>query len=151
MSDVAAEHAPVAWAASLGHAMTVLAASPRRQLRLASVHHFLVPPARLDQMLFLFNSQGVATGYVAWAYLSDAVAGAMADDPERLLQLCEWNEGHRLWIMDLVAPYGGSAVLLRRLGTRLPWHDRAWWRRIDREGARGLPRSIALRAGGGQP
>lgn len=139
---MAAGVAPFSWAASLGHAMTVLAATPRSQYRLASVHHFLAPPARLDQLLFAFNSQGLATGYVAWAYLTEEVSDALAADPDRLLDLAEWNEGCRLWIMDLVAPRGGASVLLQRLRTRLPMHDRVWWRRTDRADD---PRCAALK------
>lgn len=135
---------PAPWIIALGHAVTVLAACPRNRFRLAAVYHFLSPPARLGQILFAFDSQGAATGYVTWAFLSSEVAGALATDPDRLMDLGEWNEGCQLWIMDVVSPWGGSAALLRRLRAHLPDHDCVRWFRTDRAGRRARVRSAML-------
>jgi len=94
-----------------------------------------MPPIRLGQIAFSFTSHGIATGYVVWAYLTDEVAAEVAVKAGRTLQLGEWNEGTRLWIMDVVAPFGNVAALLRVLRPRLQGHDRAWTIRSDRPGA----------------
>ena len=134
MTECATDSIP--WATAMGHAIQVLVATPRRTFRLASVHHFLMPPVRLHQIVFSFNSHGFATGYACWAYLTDVVAAEVAAEPGRPLALAEWNEGTSLWLMDVVAPFGTTSELLRRVRQQVGNHDAVFSLRNDRPGAR---------------
>jgi len=128
-------------AESLGYALQVMLATDRRSWRMASLQAFLEPPARLGQIEFLMNSHGQPRAFATWAFLTEEVEADLARDPARVLELEEWNEGTRLWIMDVVAPAGGATSLLLGLKRRLNSHHTASWLRADRTMA---PRRIHL-------
>lgn len=122
-------------AAMLGFATQLLLRTERRKLRLASFTPFLLPPIRLDQIGFLYNSHGRPIAYATWAFLTEQVSGELEGNPDRLLSLPEWNEGADLWLMDVVAPSGGAAMLLSELATKqLARHERIRAVRRDAEG-----------------
>lgn len=138
---IAARPDSLQWAANLGFALRVLTATERSTWRLASIQAFLDPPIRLGQIEFIFGSNGAPLGYFTWAFLSHVVALDLETTPSRLLSLDEWNEGTQLWIIDVVAPTGGTARLLSRARARFASHRRVHW--LDRR--QGCHRSARLR------
>lgn len=59
------------------------------------------PALRLGQALVSRGSDGRINGYMSWAFVGDDVASAYASGKRRLLHPSEWNEGLKLWIVDL--------------------------------------------------
>lgn len=59
---------------------------------------------------FYFDHEGNASGYVIWAYLAPDVERRIMQRGWWDLHESEWNEGDSLWIVDLVAPYGGGGT-----------------------------------------
>ena len=112
-------------AAALGFATQLLIGCERRGFRIASLWAFLWPAIRLNQIAFSYNSVGRPIAFVTWAFLTETVSAEVERDCDRLLHLDEWNEGADLWIMDVVAPCGGAAALLRQVARdRFTRHNR---------------------------
>lgn len=72
-----------------------------------------------NQIRFFFNDLGAPVGYVTWAYLSEDVEKKFLQQGVCLLHPSEWNEGERLWILDLCSPEGHTADIVRHLKTCL--------------------------------
>lgn len=119
-------------AEDIGFVMQVLFATDRRSWRIASIQAFVDPPIQLRQIEFLTNPAGRVLGYATWAFLSEESEAALISDPLRVLEIEEWNEGIRLWIMDVVALGDGVWQLRRQLQARFPHHQRVRWLRRKR-------------------
>jgi cytolysin-activating lysine-acyltransferase len=63
---------------------------------------WIEPAIRLDQIHFFYDLSGNPIGYMTWALLAEDTEQRLLNDPDILFHLSEWNEGARLWIMDLV-------------------------------------------------
>jgi cytolysin-activating lysine-acyltransferase len=63
---------------------------------------WIEPAVLLDQIHFFRDLGGNPIGYMTWALLAEDTEQRLINDPEVLFHLSEWNEGDRLWIMDLV-------------------------------------------------
>ena len=107
-----------------------------REYPLATISDWLELPIALGQIQVFFDpASNTPVGYVTWAWLSAEVEHRWLGEPSTLLHYSEWNEGDRLWIMDLVAPFGhvpDIARYLRRQG--FPGHARAKSLRRDANG-----------------
>lgn len=92
---------------SLGMAADLMSRSaPYQGYAVACLNEWIKPAILLNQILFFRNLGGVAVGYATWALLSEDVERRLINDPCVLLHLSEWNEGDRLWIMDMVVING---------------------------------------------
>ncbi|HWU78854.1 MAG TPA: toxin-activating lysine-acyltransferase [Caulobacter sp.] len=122
--------------AQLGFATELLFETERRQFRIAAIQAQIWPAIRLGHIEFDFDLRGAPSAYLMWAFVSDEVLAELQSDPARLLHLSEWNEGHNLWLVDIVAPRGGARRLLSRLRVeRFADHDVAHATRRDAGGA----------------
>ena len=101
--------------ANFGHAVRVLTSSSRRTGVLQPLGVELWPAVRLNQIGFLYNSQGSPVAFATWAFVTDEVAQSMLADPNYRMDISEWNEGDQLWLVDLVAPFGEARNLVRKL------------------------------------
>jgi len=79
----------------------------------ACLRIWVEPAIDLDQARFFYDAAGKPVGYVTWAWLAPDVASRLVGEGAFNLHLSEWNEGPELWIMDLVAPFGHAADILR--------------------------------------
>lgn len=124
-------------AATRGHVAWLMAKEPEyREYPLAAMTHWLEVPIGLGQIQVFFDPvMHTPVGYVTWAWLSAEVEERWKNDPSMLLHYSEWNEGDRLWIMDLVAPFGHAPDIARHLRRHgFPGHARASSLRRDAEG-----------------
>jgi cytolysin-activating lysine-acyltransferase len=95
---------------------------------------WIQPAILLRQIKFFFDYKGRPIGYLTWAFLAPDVEEKWIADPRTLLHFSEWNEGDRLWIMDLVAPSGFARMIARYATENMfPEHTeaRALRRRAD--------------------
>jgi cytolysin-activating lysine-acyltransferase len=77
-------------------------------------------PALAHKMVkFFFNDEGRVVGYVIWAWLAEDVEERVRQTGRFELHESEWNEGDRLWVIDLLAPFGNFKYIARRLKAEL--------------------------------
>lgn len=100
-------------AATMGFASYLLSSTPRAHLSLVSIQHWLRVPIRLDQILMVFNDNGLPEGYITWAYVTPETAVRLGDGSGRPPLPEDWNDGTLLWIVDIVAPFGQLAAVAK--------------------------------------
>lgn len=105
-------------ARALGEATWLLLASPaHRHLFLSDFEWCLIPALRSRQFC-VFRKDGEPAGLALWAHVSETVDQRLAAAPGRLAPN-EWMSGDILWLIDLVAPFGGQEEMLEKLATGL--------------------------------
>jgi cytolysin-activating lysine-acyltransferase len=72
-----------------------------------------VPPVALRQFR-LWRRNNLPVAYASWAYLNEA-AEARLMQGVRKLSPTDWKSGDRLWLVDLVVPFGGTDEVLKEL------------------------------------
>ncbi|UQP93799.1 toxin-activating lysine-acyltransferase [Xanthomonas arboricola pv. pruni] len=72
------------------------------QFPIACISEWIVPAVLLGQSILFRDSAGNLSGYMTWAFLAEDSERRILNDPNVLLHIGEWNEGDRLWIMDMV-------------------------------------------------
>jgi cytolysin-activating lysine-acyltransferase len=99
---------------ALGAAVRVLGGS-RRHLgyTVADLSVYVATPILLGQFM-LFHKGAMPVAFVAWAKLSESVAAGYASGT-RELTADDWQSGDQLWFIELVAPFGHGAQVLREL------------------------------------
>jgi len=98
----------------MGAAAWLMAQSPlHRHLFMADMEWLVIPPVALGQFR-LWRNGNQPEGFASWAYVSDDVDQALAQGRGRL-RPTDWKSGPHLWLMDLVAPFGGQAKAIEDL------------------------------------
>lgn len=106
--------ATVARAVKMGLAANILRAAPATYT-FAYANRVLMPALQHEHLKFYFDAHGNEVGFVVWAMLAPGVEEQFHRDREWNLHISEWNEGNRLWILDLVAPHGHFKEMIRDL------------------------------------
>jgi cytolysin-activating lysine-acyltransferase len=105
-------------AAALGEIVSLLVQSPsHRHLFLNDLEWLVVPPVMLRQFA-LFRQGARPVAYASWALVNDAVERRLMAGQPRLAP-AEWRSGDRVWLMDMVAPFGGGEKLFDELRARV--------------------------------
>lgn len=100
--------------AMLGEVAWLLAHSTlHRAWPLDSLLQWVAPALALKQCR-VYHRDERPVAYVSWARLAKPVEEAYALNP-RSLRPADWNSGDRLWVIDLVAPFGDGTAVLRDL------------------------------------
>jgi cytolysin-activating lysine-acyltransferase len=99
---------------AFGQIVWLLMSSPlHRQTFLADLERTILP-ALMCQQYRIFKHRQVPVGFVTWAYVNDEIdARFLAGKP--VLKPEEWRSGDRIWVVDLVAPFGGAESILRHM------------------------------------
>lgn len=71
-----------------------------------SLHQWLLPALRHKQYR-IYRKGDLPVGFVTWAWLSEDVESRYAAKTSSLSPQ-EWQSGNRLWLLDLVAPFGDA-------------------------------------------
>ncbi|MDZ7748852.1 MAG: toxin-activating lysine-acyltransferase [Halofilum sp. (in: g-proteobacteria)] len=101
-------------ATALGEIAWLLSQSPshRHSLFIGDLEWLVIPPLTLGQYR-LFYSEGKPVGAAFWAFLSETVEQRLAGGGR--LGANEWRSGDRVWLVELVAPFGGQDRMLEDL------------------------------------
>jgi hemolysin-activating ACP:hemolysin acyltransferase len=127
---------------ALGLAAEILVDAGRERLSLAALLAWLRMPIKLGQILFLTSWERIPLGFATWAFVGNRILERLQSGEQDLPLLEDWNDGEHLWIVDVVAPQGHGAELLRHLKLLLSVnHNLAHYRR------RGHSREAPFRAG----
>lgn len=100
----------------IGEVVFLLAQSPqhRNNLLIADMEWYLLPPITAGQVR-LFHEKGRPVGFALWARVSEEVEKRLSSGGYKLRQ-SDWRSGERLWLVDLIAPFGGAEQMLGELG-----------------------------------
>lgn len=74
---------------------------------------WLVMPALQHGQYRLFLRDNKPAGVALWAYVSDRADSRLRNGGR--LAVNEWRSGPHLWLVDLIAPFGGQEAMLRDL------------------------------------
>lgn len=100
--------------AALGEIAWLLTQSPthRYGLFLADLEWLVMPPLTLGQYR-LFYAEGKPIGAALWAFVDDTVGQRLAGGGR--LAANEWRSGDRLWLVELIAPFGNQQTMIDNL------------------------------------
>lgn len=112
----------------VGIALTLMWKVPgRKELTLDQLVNRLETPIRLEQIYFVYNKYNRPIAFFTWAMLARDVELKIVREREPRLHESEWNEGNSLWIMDMVAPFGGVAQIVGKMKREIfKGNDRAY-------------------------
>ena len=91
----------------------MMSSSGHRHLFVTDFEWLLVPPI-LAKQFRLYRRDGVPIGFVSWARLTEEAEARLINGAVKLAPK-EWTEGDRLWIIDVIAPFGGAADIMEDL------------------------------------
>ncbi|MBZ0104457.1 MAG: toxin-activating lysine-acyltransferase [Sulfuricella denitrificans] len=84
-----------------------------RHAFVADLEWRIMPPLALDQAK-LYMRDDAPLAFVSWALLSEEVVARYRQAPYRLAP-GDWKSGEQVWIIDIIAPFGGSEDVLKDL------------------------------------
>lgn len=113
--------------AQLGRVAAAMCASDEYcQYPVACLTIWIRPAILLKQIMFFREPGGVSSGYLTWGLLAEDAEERLLNDPEVVLHPSEWNEGDKLWILDLMSTSGGLRAKLRQALDTLSEYDTAY-------------------------
>jgi len=73
----------------------------------------VLPPLMLKQFR-IFRKDNAPVAFASWAYLNEDAAARLAGGSHRVSPK-DWKSGDGLWLIDLVAPFGGGDAIIKEL------------------------------------
>lgn len=109
---------------SFGAAAWLLSHDPLyRGVQLQGLEAAVGAPLRLGQYK-IFRKEGMPFAYASWAFLSDEIAERVSSGG-RGLTPDEWKSGDGLWLVDLIAPFGGRELVQEEIRDKV-FRDRGF-------------------------
>lgn len=97
----------------LGPALWLFARDPmRRYTFIADLDWRLLPPLVLDQCK-LYSREGIPWAFVTWARVNDGIDQRLRSEAP-VIAPHEWKSGDKLWLIDVVAPFGDAPGIARQ-------------------------------------
>jgi cytolysin-activating lysine-acyltransferase len=79
-----------------------------------SDYEWLIMPALQLKQFKIIRQDNMPIAYVSWAYINEETETRIKQGAPKLAPR-EWNNGNRLWIIDVIAPFGGGLQILQKL------------------------------------
>lgn len=98
----------------LGDICWLMAQSPSHKHMFLADLEWLIIPALTAKQFRVLKADNKPMAYVSWAFLSEEAEARLLSG-QRRLRPADWKSGDRLWVVDLVAPFGGREEVLRNL------------------------------------
>lgn len=133
--------------AVLGTAVSLMASSANcAYFSMQHVTAWLIPAITTGQIHIFCDRRGQPVGYLTWAFLSETAERRWLMNPDGIFHVSEWNEGTRLWLIDLVAlPRFGPSIIRQIKTGMFQEHSIGCWLR-----RREVPNASATQSGSGQ-
>lgn len=104
--------------ALLGNAVWLLTQTPtHKHLFITDLEWLVIPPVALDQFR-LWRQGNLPVAFATWAYLSEEAEERLKQGVRRLSPM-DWKSGENLWLMDMIAPFGGSEEAMKELREKI--------------------------------
>lgn len=94
---------------ALGPVLLLYLQSAHRRLHFISDLEWLLLPPLVSGQCKLYMKEEYPISFVSWAFLSEEAEARLLLAGGRLRPE-EWKSGDRLWLIDIVAPFGAGAV-----------------------------------------
>ena len=102
----------------LGHAAWLLTQTPtHKHLFITDLEWLVIPPVSLDQFR-LWRQGNLPVAFATWAYLSEDAEQRLMQGVRRLSPM-DWKSGETLWLMDMIAPFGGADEAMTELREKI--------------------------------
>lgn len=99
---------------AMGHAVWLMTQSaPHKHLFITDLEWLLMPAIAAGQFR-LWRKDNLPLAFASWAFLNEETEKRMIAGNQRLGPGA-WTSGDRLWLMDLIAPFGGKEEALKEL------------------------------------
>ena len=98
----------------LGAAVWLMLSSGAHKHLFVTDFEWLVVPPILAKQFRLFRRNNVPVGFISWALLDDEVEARIINGSVKLAPN-EWTKGKKLWIIDVIAPFGGGMTCSKTL------------------------------------
>lgn len=95
----------------------MLQCDAHKHMFIADLEWRVLPPVLLKQFR-LFRKDGNPIGYAAWAFLDGETDKRLRKGDVKLAP-DQWRAGPHLWLLDLIAPFGGQDVMLKEIDAKL--------------------------------
>jgi cytolysin-activating lysine-acyltransferase len=124
--------------AVLGEVVWLLTQSPQHKQAffLGDLEWMAMPPILLQQFR-MFYAKDRPIGVILWATVNDEVAERLLAGNARLRPQ-DWKCGDTLWIVDVIAPFGGTDEMLKDLKAKVFPEREVRFRAV--EGGKGVAR-----------
>jgi cytolysin-activating lysine-acyltransferase len=100
--------------AVVGHAVWLMMQSPaHKHLFLTDLEWLLLPPITLNQFR-IWRNKGMPAAFASWAYLDERAEARIKQNIKKLAPT-DWKSGESLWLIDMVAPFGGAEAAVKEL------------------------------------
>ncbi|MCG2842127.1 toxin-activating lysine-acyltransferase [Sandaracinobacter sp. RS1-74] len=101
----------------LGEIVWLLTQSPVHKTLFISDLEWAIMPALLFEQFRIFYNNGQPAGLVLWASVSEQTELRLESGGPIRLRPDEWKSGDRLWLVEMVAPFGGQEEMLADCAT----------------------------------
>jgi len=101
-----------------GQVVSLFMQSPQhRHLLLSDLEWRVIPPIALQQYR-LVQHKNTPAGFISWALVDEATEQRL-QQPDFRLRPQDWNNGERVWIVDIVAPAAQKDMLVAKVKAEL--------------------------------
>lgn len=106
---------PIDKVTAMGHGIWLMSqVATHKHFFIADIEWMLVPPVATGQFR-LWRNEGLPVGFATWALLSDEAEKRILEGGIRRLAPNDWNSGENVWLMDVIAPFGGREEAVREI------------------------------------
>jgi cytolysin-activating lysine-acyltransferase len=101
-----------------GQVVSLFMQSPQhRHLLLSDLEWRVIPPIALQQYR-LVQHKNTPAGFISWALVDEATEQRL-QQPDFRLRPQDWNNGERVWVVDIVAPAAQREMLIGKVKAEL--------------------------------
>ena len=111
--------------AVLGEIVWLMSQSPvHKQFFISDLEWLVMTPALLQQFRLYYQNAAPAEGgkrpigAVLWGFVSPEVEAQLASGTTRLRPQ-DWKSGDRLWVVEVIAPFGGADAMVSDLKSQV--------------------------------
>lgn len=91
----------------------MMQSAAHKHLFLTDMEWLVMPALQLNQFR-LWQQNGMPVAYASWAFLDEGAEGRMKESIKRLAPV-DWKSGDALWLVDMIAPFGGQEEAIAEL------------------------------------
>jgi cytolysin-activating lysine-acyltransferase len=126
--------------AVLGEMVWLLTQSPQHKQAffIGDLEWMAMPPILLQQFR-MFYAKDKPIGVVLWAYVNDEVESRLLSGNARMRPQ-DWKCGDKLWVVEALAPFGGTDEMLKDLKAKVFPEREVRYRAV--EGGKGVGRAL---------
>ena len=105
-------------ASTLGEIVWLMSqSSAHKTFFISDLEWMIMVPVMLQQFR-IFYDQEKPIGVALWGFVNDEVEARLSAGNARL-QPQDWKSGEKLWVVEVIAPFGGHEAMLQDLETQV--------------------------------